>query len=222
MSRWMSKAAELNRQHQPVHDIVRNVSRTSELPFRFDALNHEYLSVATGEVFPHITGMLEQTGWIDDRWYTEESSDRGTAVHKLTADFDLGALKVTADEPKTRFRGYLLGHVKAVSIARPKMLAVEEPLVHPVLLFGGRPDRECIVYNLRAVWEVKSGAPERAHQYQTALQAILIGHFAGLPPESIGRFVEYVKDKGKFKVERHVERRDFDMARDIIRQCCGR
>src|SRR5574341_1863405 len=77
MSRWMSKAAELNRQHQPVHDIVRNVSRTSELPFRFDALNHEYLSVATGEVFPHITGMLEQTGWIDDRWYTEESSDRG-------------------------------------------------------------------------------------------------------------------------------------------------
>jgi hypothetical protein len=190
------------------------------LPFRFDALNHEYLSVDTGEVFPHITGMLEQTGWIDDRWYTEESSDRGTAVHKLTADYDLGALHVESCQSK--HRGYLLAHVKAVSIAKPKMLAVEEPLVHPVFRFGGRPDRDCIAYALRSTWEIKSGAPERAHQVQTALQAILIGHVANLPPESIGRFCEYVGDKGKFKVERFVDRRDFDEARRVIRTCCGR
>lgn len=188
------------------------------LPFRFDALNHEYLDIDTGECFPHITGMLERTGWIDDRWYTEESSDRGTAVHRLTADYDLGSLHV--ESCQSRHRGYLLAHVKAVSIARPKMLAVEEPLVHPLLRFGGRPDRDCLAYDLRAVWEIKSGGPERAHQVQTALQAILVGHFAKLPPESIGRFCEYIKDKGRFKVERHADRRDFDEARRVIRACC--
>lgn len=192
------------------------------IPFRFNDETHEYLSVDTGEVFPHITGMLEATGWIDDRWYTEESSDRGTAVHQLTADYDLGALRVTHDEPRTTFRGYLLAHVKAVSIARPRWLAIEEPLVHPVFRFGGRLDRDCVVYGLRSTWEIKSGVPTRSHQVQTALQAIMLGHFAGLPPESIGRFCEYVRDKGKFKVERHVERRDFDEAQRVIRVCCGR
>ncbi len=193
-----------------------------ELVFRFDRVNHEYISADTGEVFPHITEMLERTGWIDDRWYSEESSDRGTAIHKLAAEFDLGTLRVTPQEPKTIFRGYLLAHVKAMAIARPKMLAVEEPLVHPTLRFGGRPDRDVFVYDLRAVWELKSGAAERAHQVQTALQAILIAPFAQLPPEAVARFVEYVKDKGKFKVEHHVDRRDFDEARRIIRTCCGR
>jgi hypothetical protein len=187
--------------------------------FRFDAGAHEYLDIETGEVFPHITGMLETTGWIDDRWYTEESSDRGTAVHQLTAAYDLGALHV--ESCQSRFRGYLLGHVKAVSIARPKWLHIEEPMVHPVFRFGGRPDRDCIAYGLRATWELKSGDPERSHQIQTALQAILIAVDANLPPESIGRFCEYVKDKGKFKVERFIDRRDFDEARRIIRACCG-
>jgi len=196
------------------------VTSTASPLFRFDPGPHEYLDIETGEVFPHITGMLEQTGWIDDRWYTEESSDRGTAVHKLTADYDLGALHV--ESCQSRFRGYLLGHVKAVSIARPKWLHIEEPFVHPVFRYGGRPDRDCIAYNLRSTWELKSGAPERAHQVQTALQAILIAVEANLPPESIGRFCEYVKDNGKFKIERHVDRRDFDEARRVIRACCGR
>lgn len=188
--------------------------------FRFDPAQHEYLDIETGELFPHITGMLEQTGWIDDRWYTEESSDRGTAVHQLTAAYDLGALHV--ESCQSQHRGYLLGHIKAVDIARPKWLHVEEPLVHPAYRFGGRPDRDCIVYNLRATWEIKSGDPERSHQIQTALQAVLIAMEANLPPEAVGRFACYLKAKGKFKVERHVDRRDFNEARRVIRACCGR
>jgi hypothetical protein len=81
--------------------------------FRFDAVNHEYIDPSSGSVFPHITGMLQQTGWIDDTWYTEESSARGRAVHRLTADFDLGALHV--DSCVSRYRPYLLGHVKCTA-----------------------------------------------------------------------------------------------------------
>lgn len=188
------------------------------LPFRFDADTHEYLSVETGEVFPHITGMLERTGWIDDRFYSEESSARGIAVHRLTADYDLGSLDVASCT--SIFRGYLLGHVAAVSIVQPGWLAVEEPLVHRTLRFGGRPDRDCYITNrLRAVWEVKSGVPDRAHQVQTAMQAILVADLDGLPPDSIGRFCCYLKGKGKYKVEQHRSRRDFDEAYRVIREC---
>jgi hypothetical protein len=37
--------------------------------------------------------MLEKTGWVDDLWMTEDGQGaRIGAVHKLTADYDLGAL----------------------------------------------------------------------------------------------------------------------------------
>lgn len=190
----------------------------SSAHFRFNSNAHEYIDLLTGDVLPHITGMLERTGWIDDQWYTEESSDRGTAVHRLTADYDLGALHV--ESCTSIFRAYLLGHVKCVSIARPTWHTVEEPFVHRTLRFGGRPDRDVTAYGQRGVWEVKSAAPARGHQIQTALQAILVADEAGLPPTALSRFVEYLKPNGKFKLEEHTNRKDFDEAYRVIRECC--
>lgn len=187
------------------------------LAFRFDASRHDYIDAVTGECYPHITGMLEATGWIDDTWYTEESSERGVAVHRVTADYDMDALDVASCI--SPYRGYLLAHVKVMGIMRPKILAVEEPLVHPLFRFGGRPDRDVLVHRLRSVWEIKSGLAARSHGIQTALQAILVGYEAQLPPESIGRFCCYIKDKGKFKLEEHTSRRDFDEANRIIKEC---
>lgn len=187
------------------------------VPFRFNATDHEYLDPETGVLYPHITGMLNDTGWVDDEWFTEESSERGVAVHRLTADYDLKSLDVATCTSK--YRGYLLGHVKAVGIARPTWLAVEEPLVHSTLRFGGRPDRDCIAYNLRAAWEEKSGQAARGHQIQTALQAILIADEARMPATAIARFCCYVKAGGKFKLEEHTDRRDFDEAYRVIHEC---
>ncbi len=188
-------------------------------PFRFDAAVHEYINPATGEVYPHITGMLATTGWIDDGWYTEESSERGTAVHRLTADYDLGALDVVSCT--SRFRNYLLAHITAVRAVQVKMLAVEEPLVHSRFHFGGRPDRDALVVGARAVWEIKSGVIERSHAIQTALQAILIADEAGLPDKSVLRFCCYVNSKGKFKLEEHRADSDFIEAYRVIARCTG-
>lgn len=189
------------------------------LAFRFDARNHEYIDTATGICYPHITGMLATTGYVDDEWFTEESSARGTAVHRLTADYDLKALDVASCV--SPFRAYLLGHVKAVGIMQPRWIAVEEPLVHSYFHYGGRPDRDCLVRLLRAVWEIKSGEPQRGDQIQTALQAILVAQEAKLPPHSIGRFCCYVKDNGNFKLEEHIDRHDFDRAYRVIYECTG-
>src|SRR3990172_8052454 len=125
------------------------------MTFRFDADRHEYIDSETGETLPHITGMLNVTGWIDDQWYTEESCDRGKAVHKLTADYDLGAL-TNVETCVTRYKGWLLGHVAAMLAIRPSWHSVEEPVVHPAHRFGGRPDRVGLIYALAGVMEVKS------------------------------------------------------------------
>ena len=185
--------------------------------FRFDAEDHLYTD--EGGAMPHITGMLAQTGWIDDRWYTEEASDRGTAVHRLTAEYDLGALDVQTCV--TRYRGWLLGYVEAMRQLRPAWTDVEVPHVHPGYRFGGRPDRIGTVLRLLTVCEVKSGPPARSHQIQTALQAILAAHSSTLTvPHAWQRLAVHMKAKGRYKVERHNDRRDFDEAQRIIKVCC--
>lgn len=185
--------------------------------FHFDADKHEYTGSA-GDVLPHVTGMLEASGWIDDRWWKEEHSIRGQAVHKLTADFDLGAL-----DPKSctsHYKGWLLGHVKCMGIVRPEVIDVEVPRVHPTLRFGGRPDRILRVYRQLAIWEIKSGAKDKSHQIQTALQAILASADYGLPPDAWMRYCEYVQANGKFKVEPNDNPADFAEAYKVIKDCC--
>jgi hypothetical protein len=191
----------------------------NNVAFRFEPIEHVYTDLATGEEIPHITGLLARTGWIDDTWYSEESCERGQQVHSLTAAFDLGGL-IDVSGCVSAYKGYLQSHVKAMSIIRPTILSVEEPLVHPTLRFAGRPDRDLVAFGLRAVMEGKSGPAARSHMIQTALQAILVSVDAKLPPESIARFALYWQANGKFKLEEHTNRRDFDEAFRIIRRCC--
>ena len=93
-----------------------------ELKWRFEAWEHRYIDAVTGEEYPHITELLERTGWVDDTWFTEESCERGTQAHRLTADYDLGALDVASCV--SAYREYLLSHVAAVALMQPEFLAV--------------------------------------------------------------------------------------------------
>jgi len=186
---------------------------------RFEASSHTYIDEATGAVLPSITQMLDRAGWIDDQWYTEDSCTRGQAVHQLTADYDLGALNPATCV--TAYRGYLLAHVAAMAIERPAFRLIEEPLAHPTLRFAGRPDRAGLFHGVAGVLEIKSGLVARSHPIQTALQAILVAPVFTLAPEMLTRLVLYVKANGKFRIEEHRDRRDFDEARRILRCFAG-
>lgn len=190
------------------------------LSFRFDAETHEYTLLDGGAVLPHITGLLEAAGLIDPTHYTEESRIRGTAVHDLTRDFDLGALPV--DGCQSVYRPYLLAHAAAIGMLKPEILAIEQPAVHPIYRYGGRADRVLKVNGLRGVYEIKSGVREKAHQVQTAMQAMLDSVECGIPAEHLGRWCCYVKANGKFSIEVHEDKRDFDDARRILRDYAGR
>lgn len=188
--------------------------------FRFEQETHTYLSPVTGEVYPSITQMLDRTGWIDSRWYTEASSERGTVVHDLTARHDLGVLDL--DTVPDQYRGWVGAYANVVSILQPEWVKIEEPAVHPHYRFGGRIDRVMKLRGAYGVLEIKSGIPQRSHPIQTALQAILEAHDLGLAPEAIQRFALYLKPTGRFSLEEHKRLRDFDDARDVISRCCGR
>jgi hypothetical protein len=189
------------------------------MAFRFDADLHEYFDLETGDIVPHITGLLESAGLIDTTWYTEEASERGTFIHNLTADWELGALHDTG-EAGGDYRGYFLAYVLAMKTIRHKWEKVEVPHVHPRLRFGGRPDRVGRVFGARAVMELKTGPPNASHEIQTALQAILEEQHHKLPAEYQERYALYVKDTGKFRLVRHENKHDVTKAREIIGKFC--
>jgi PD-(D/E)XK nuclease superfamily len=190
------------------------------MQFRFDAEQHEYIDIATGQVLPHITGMLKDTGWIDDTWFTEESSARGQAVHRLSADYDHGALHV--DSCVSIWRPWLLTYIKAIEILRPRILSIEVPRVHWGWRFGGRPDRVAQVDGAVTILEVKTGDEQDSHPIQTAIQAMLVAPDFHLPPFSIRRYCVYVRENGKFKVQPNNNRHDLDEARKVIAECTRR
>jgi len=184
--------------------------------FRFDPDAHEYTDAVTGEVFPHITGLIVRAGLTDPRWYTEESRDRGTWVHQTTAAYDLGMLP----DPSAvigRWAGWFQAYVAALKLIRPSWVDIERPLVHPSLRYAGRPDRVCVIVGVKGVLEIKTGAPERkAHRVQTALQAGLVAE-CGIPAWGIKRWCLYLKSNGKFVLEEHPDRADFVKAQEIVR-----
>jgi hypothetical protein len=192
------------------------MSAIAGVPFRFDAEGHVY--TINDEPRPSITQMLDKTGWIDDRYYTAASAERGHQIHQLTADYDTGALDINGY--MGRYRGWLLAHQAAMILLRPTILAVEEPCMHPLYRFGGRPDRVWNLRQMRTVAEIKSGAIEKSHQIQTALQAILLAGQGGLPAESYQRLAAYYKETGRYRLETHADKRDFDEAYRIIKVCC--
>lgn len=184
--------------------------------FAYDEDTHTY--TVDGEVRPHVTGMLERAGESDSTWMTADSRIRGRAVHRMTADVDLGAL-----DPRTFghiYKGFLLAHVKAISIMRPQWIAIEEARLHPRFRYGCRTDRVMRYMGVGAVLEIKSGEPTKAHEIQTALQAIVEADRFQVPPEMVARFCLYLKVNGQFKLEEHTRRRDFDKAYKIIREQC--
>lgn len=198
----------------------------TEARHRFDHDLHAY-TTEHGEALPSITDMLERTGEIDDRFYTEEGRHRGTQAHRLTLDYDLGAIAV--DDVVSKYRGFLLAWAKLTAVVRPDWRHLEEPFTHPTLRFAGTPDRVGTVLALLSVAEIKTGKYVRAtrpghpgpHELQTALQAILVASRLKLRPEVVARWGFYIQADGKFKVLEFKDHADLRRARAIIRECCA-
>ena len=182
----------------------------------YDDATHVYRERETGRVLPHVTELLERAGWKGSIWYTEEGRVRGRAVHRMTADYDLGALDPT--RLRSKYKPYVLAHVAAMAVIRPEWSHVETIMARLDLGFAGRPDRVGLVWGAIAVVDEKTGAKEKSHGIQTALQAILAEPETHLLAESVKRYGLYVTGKGRWNLEPFEDGADVREARRIV-QC---
>lgn len=182
--------------------------------------SHTYLDADTGDVLPGVTSLLHRGGHVDDRWYTEEGRRRGREVHRLTADYDLGLLGCAPKALGPKYKAQVLAYAQAVSIIQPEWSHVEEVLGSGRYRFAGTPDRVGLIYGARAICEIKNGAKEKWHGYQTALQAILAAEEVGLPGDALVRYVIYLGKNGRWSLEEYPDRGDFREAYDLIGRFC--
>lgn len=185
---------------------------------RYIDADHSYW--LDGQRVPSITQMLEQVGLVDATWFTAESRDRGTMIHDLCSAYDYGTLH-DPEEVTEEYRGWVKAYVKAKSMVRFEILAIEEALAHPHYRYAGRIDRRLIIYSAQGLMELKSGVKEKAHAIQTALQAMLAELECGIPAEMLSRYALYLRGNGKFTLEQHKDSRDFIEAKNVIRTCCS-
>lgn len=186
--------------------------------YTFDAHLHEYR--IDGVRVPGISELLDKGGLVNGQaYFTEESRRRGTIVHDLTKDFDLG-VDLGDELKRSPYRGFCLGYMAAVAALQPEWEEIEVFDIHPVLRFGGRKDRFGSVFVKPTVAEIKSAAKARHHQIQTALQALLVAHRRQMKPTAVQRLCIYVKHSGKYSVEIHEDTRDFDVAMSLIKGFC--
>ena len=186
---------------------------------RFDATEHAYY--INHERVPSITQMLNDTGWIDDSFFSDESCERGRLVHALTVDYDLGALPDPVSL-ECKYKSFVLAYVKVMRVIKPRWTHVETAMFDLADRWGGRPDRVGKVWGAWAVLEIKTGVQAKATPVQLALQAILAAPEFHLPPEQILRYELKVRGTGRGTLLEHRDQRDFDRARKVIHECCGR
>jgi hypothetical protein len=187
------------------------------MAFAFAEKTHEYF--LEGVRIPSISHLLEMGGLVNSAWFSEKAAARGTEVHRLCADVDLGALDPA--DYQGEYQGYLQAHVKATKALNPVWEHIETAFVNPKFRYAGRPDRVGRVFGVMSVLDTKSGGPTDAHPIQTALQAVLVADEVHLPPVEIGRFVVYLSRTGSYRVQRHEDRRDFDRAYELLRRFAG-
>lgn len=185
--------------------------------YRFDQAEHRYY-IDDVEV-PHITQMLTDTGWSNDDWCPDEARVRGSAVHQLAAEYDLGAI-TDPGAVESVYKGWFLAYVEAMRLIRPTWTHVETFIISPVHRFGGRLDRVGKLWGAWAVVDLKTGVPSRATPIQLALQCLLVAPELHLPPTALMRYELALKENGAWTLIEHRSKNDFNVAMDVIRECC--
>ena len=157
----------------------------------FNPETHEYF--IKNRKAPGVTGVLKEAGFIDGEWYTEESRQRGTAVHEATQFLDEDDLDWDTLHPK------ILPYVKAYEKFKLdtgfKPDLVEHRVFSDLYHFGGTLDRTGTFPNGdETLLDIKSGAIA----FWTALQTAAYDYCLDKRRQ---RMAVQLKNDGTYKVK---------------------
>lgn len=192
--------------------------------FRYQDSDHSYW--LGGVRIPSVTQLLELGGKVKGKpFFTEAHRERGSEVHRLCAEFDMGALNVKQCD--SELQGHVKGYADAVRQMQPRRFdgkagweEIEVADFHPEYLFGGRRDRVGVVWERKTVFELKSGVRSKEHGIQLALQAMLAEARYHLPAQMWQRLAGYTTNAGKCNVFEFDDPLDFHEAMNLIARFC--
>lgn len=138
----------------------------------FDPDLHEYRE-DDGTPIPSVTQVLKAAGVIDDRWYTAEARDKGSAVHKLCERYAQGERqdkhgRALADLP------YVNAFARWVADYCVWAIATECRVYHKVngKPYAGTFDLLAEIGRRGVLVDIKTGAPAKWHAVQLAAYAM--------------------------------------------------
>lgn len=176
-----------------------DVAATPRPPVVLEPIEHVYRQ--GDRVVPGVTSILKLVGAIDDRWWSEEHSLRGTRVHQSTELFDEGLLDVAdCDEA---IAPYVEAWARFRSEVPAPILASEQLVFHEALDYAGTLDRIVRIRGREAVLDIKSGSRAPFHAIQLAAYALTFAR-------PLKRFCLYLTDLGTYSLVEHEDRADRD------------
>lgn len=159
-----------------------------------DAASHRY--TWNGRPVGGVSQILQALGLVDPTWFTPESRDRGTAVHRAVQLLAEGRLDWSSVDPR------ILGYVQAGDrflrdAGVPIGECVTERIVyHPAHRYAGKLDLFAECFGSPAVVDFKSGALGHAGLQTAAYEDALRQEIGGAPAR---RMAVQLREDGTYR-----------------------
>ena len=139
----------------------------------FNAERHEYADAETGEIIRSVTTVLKDAGLIDDRWFSAEARDRGSAVHALCERYANG-VRLDKLGRSLDCLEYVIAFANWMADYKPYAITTEATISHAIngKRYAGRFDGLYDVKGRRILVDVKTGTKLPWHKAQLAAYSL--------------------------------------------------
>ena len=157
----------------------------------YDDKTHTY--TLGGRNLTSVTTLLQESGIINNKFYTEEGAANGSRRHKLTELYDQQNLNWgTIGEADL---AYLEGWMKFREERKVEIQGIEIGAYHPLLGYAGRTDRLALIDGEPYIIDIKSGAFSKASELQMILYGMMFTYNGQRP----NLMLVHLNNKGTYK-----------------------
>ncbi len=138
----------------------------------FNEEDHSYRQ--DNNIYPSVTQILKRVGIIDTTWYSEETAQRGTDIHKIIAEIEITHDPLTILDIEEEYIGYITAYSKFVVDNKPVIIEMEKPRININLGYAGKPDIIARLNNKKCIIDIKTGSQEKWHGIQLSAYKLLL------------------------------------------------
>jgi hypothetical protein len=132
-----------------------------------------------------VSAVLKDNRLIDDRWFDDESRDRGHVVHEVLAGAARG-LAFDWDFLDTELHGWVksgIGFLKELEDDGVKIIGIEEMRYHPLYRVAGTIDLRVLdARGYESIYDFKTGKALKITRFQLAAYDMILGPAANGKP----------------------------------------